>query len=195
MGSLLLNASRHVFLAHFANRWFAYFTHLTYLGLCAYFFASGLQTTVYAWGDNHRYLLRTWPRFLQIVHEFLWSNVMSFSPLVTLVYWGLLNPPLPTFAAALVSISMHALNSVFCTFEVFCTNTPAPIWWYAVPCDAVLALYCGMNYIFATPELLGFYGMIVHCGYSSLIVHGCSLFIPRSGCPGQLDCSVHFRYR
>ncbi|KAF9046023.1 hypothetical protein BDZ89DRAFT_942269 [Hymenopellis radicata] len=143
--------------AHFANRWFAYFTHLTYIGLCAYFFASGLQTTVYAWGDKDRYLLRTWPRFLQIAHEFLWSTAMSFPPLVTLVYWGLLDPLLPTFTSALASISMHAVNSVFCAFEVFFTSTPAPVWWYAVPCDAVLALYCGMNYIFATPELLGTY--------------------------------------
>lgn len=57
-------------------RYFSFFTHLSEIGLCAYFWSAGVQTFVYARWD--KYPLRHWPRFLQFLHLWLCSTVITF---------------------------------------------------------------------------------------------------------------------
>jgi hypothetical protein len=90
---------------------FSYFTQLSYMGLLAYFWASGVQTLVYALRRHKSYPLQTWPRFLQFLHRLLYSSITTFRTscfkkkammevideglmtaiLVTIVYWTLLS--------------------------------------------------------------------------------------------------------
>lgn len=92
-------------------RYFSYFTDLSYIGVVAYYFASGVQTL--AFSRNLRrgvegYPLQRWSRFLQFLHRLLGSTITTFrkfllSPvddfpslnwaiaiIVTVVYWSLL---------------------------------------------------------------------------------------------------------
>lgn len=51
---------------------------------------------------------------------------------------------------------MHALNTLFCLFEVVFTNNPAPRWIW-LPVDiVVLALYLGLAYL--SKSTIGYYG-------------------------------------
>lgn len=59
-----------------ALRYFSYFTHLSQIGLCAYFWAAGVQTFAYARWD--KYPLRHWPRSLQFLHLWLSSTAITF---------------------------------------------------------------------------------------------------------------------
>ena len=69
------------------RRTFSYFTDLSFIGFCAYFFASAVQTMIYAVGGGKGYPLQKWPRILQFLHLLLISTIFSFrvyrsSPLV-----------------------------------------------------------------------------------------------------------------
>ena len=69
---ITLNSS----LTHLTLRFFSYFTHLSAIGLCAYFWAAGVQTTAYArW---KKYPLRHWPRFFQWLHLWLSATATTF---------------------------------------------------------------------------------------------------------------------
>jgi len=57
-------------------RFFSYFTHLSAIGLCAYFWAAGVQTFMYALGK--KYPLRHWPRFFQLLHLWLYATITTF---------------------------------------------------------------------------------------------------------------------
>jgi uncharacterized membrane protein len=69
-------------------RFFAAFTWLSWTGLCAYFWAAGVQTFAYGYARNQqrrgreqvgkRYPLQRWPRFLQFLHVLLLSTVTTF---------------------------------------------------------------------------------------------------------------------
>src|SRR6266540_364396 len=55
------------------HSYFSYFTHLTYIGMCAYYFAASTQTIAYSlrWrksGAGVGYPLQRWPKFLQALH-------------------------------------------------------------------------------------------------------------------------------
>jgi len=60
------------------GRYFSYFTNLTYIGLCAYFFASGVQTAAYASEKGRGYPLQRWPRVLQVLHVLLHSTIITY---------------------------------------------------------------------------------------------------------------------
>ena len=97
----------------------SYFTNLCYWGLAFYYLFSGLHTLAYrfdtrastgeeeTWGNGKDvangghlpparrsfwgYLnLNNWPRPLQALHTIFYSSVMTFSPLVTIVFWAVL---------------------------------------------------------------------------------------------------------
>jgi len=90
--------------------YFSYFTHLSYIGLCAYFCAAGVQTFFYA-RSGKGYPLQSWPRALQYLHVLLYSTIVTYREypndyilrrqsllnwitpaiLVTLVFWILLS--------------------------------------------------------------------------------------------------------
>ena len=63
-------------------RFFSYFTNLTYVGICAYFFASGVQSLLYALKRSKTgeegYPLQKWPRILQYLHTLLLSTVVTY---------------------------------------------------------------------------------------------------------------------
>jgi hypothetical protein len=57
-------------------RFFSYFTHLSAIGLCAYFWAAGVQTAAYArW---KKYPLRYWPQSFQWLHLWLSATIVTF---------------------------------------------------------------------------------------------------------------------
>ncbi|TRM69990.1 hypothetical protein BD626DRAFT_390487 [Schizophyllum amplum] len=139
------------------DSFFSYFTHLSYIGLCSYFFASGVQTLFYARSGHVSYPLQRWPKFMQALHTILFATIVTFPIIVTAVFWSLLASPeiLGTTYSAWGNISVHALNTVFAAFEIFLTNAP-PIFWLAIPCSIILlACYVGVAYI--TYGTQGFY--------------------------------------
>ncbi|KAG6867589.1 hypothetical protein C0993_000810 [Termitomyces sp. T159_Od127] len=139
---------------HYANDYFSYFTHLTYIGLCAYFFAAGVQTLAYARSlrqssDSPSYPLQRWPRALQALHVLLQTTITTYPVVVTIVFWALLASP-TTFESSETSwsnISMHIFNTVFALAEILLTNIP-PSPWLTLPASIVLlACYLAVAYI------------------------------------------------
>ncbi|KAK0430718.1 hypothetical protein EV421DRAFT_1932086 [Armillaria borealis] len=142
---------------HDIDGYFSYFTHLAYIGLCSYYFASGVQTLVYA--RNSTYLLRTWPfaKTLQFLHVWLHSTVVTFPFVVTITFWVLLSSS-STFSSVFNTwnnISVHALNSVYALFEILLTNTPPPPLIFMLANLVLLGGYLGVAYI--TNATQGFY--------------------------------------
>ncbi|KAI6121281.1 hypothetical protein F5141DRAFT_1089148 [Pisolithus sp. B1] len=168
----------------------SYFTSLSYIGLCAYFWASGVQTIAFArtvrdlrsvqddtsadqrgqkeTGRDVRvehveterricYPLQKWPRPLQLMHVLLYTSIVVYPIIVTIVFWALLSSPqtLEGTFNAWSNISRHILNSVFAIFEITCTNVSPPPWSHLGPVFIVLALYLGVAYI--TRATQGFY--------------------------------------
>ncbi|EAU87190.1 hypothetical protein CC1G_10469 [Coprinopsis cinerea okayama7 len=145
------------------DSYLSYFTNLTYIGLCAYFFASGVQTICYAlrWrrnGAGAGYpLQQSWPRFLQALHVILYSTVITFPFIVTIVYWALLGGPhvWETTWSSWNAVSVHILNAFFAACELVFTNSP-PVPWITLPVTILLlGSYLGVAYI--TYETQGFY--------------------------------------
>ena len=60
------------------RRFFSYFTNLSYIGICAYFWASGVQTFFYAQNEHKTYPLQQWPRFLRYLHVLLLTSVITY---------------------------------------------------------------------------------------------------------------------
>ncbi|KAK2464917.1 hypothetical protein APHAL10511_002993 [Amanita phalloides] len=144
---------------HIGKSFFSYFTHLSYIGLCAYLFAAGIQTMVYTYCPLKKgtFVLRTWPRILQFLHVWLYTTAVTFPIVVTIVYWAILSGP-STFETKFGSwsnISMHALNTVFALFEIVLTDVPPVPWIYLPLCLVILAGYLGIAYI--THDAQGFY--------------------------------------
>ncbi|TFK39333.1 hypothetical protein BDQ12DRAFT_629891 [Crucibulum laeve] len=139
--------------------YFSFFTHLSYIGLCAYFFAAGVQTFVYSVRGGHaaEYPLQRWPRVLQYLHVLLFSTIATFPFVVTIVFWALLSSP-NTFSSPYSTwsnISQHALNAVFALLEIVFTNV-GPLPWIDLPATIVLlGCYLGVAYI--TFQTQGFY--------------------------------------
>ncbi|KAI6044599.1 hypothetical protein EDC04DRAFT_2561195 [Pisolithus marmoratus] len=135
-----------------------YFTSLSYIGLCAYFWASGVQTIAFARTERRIcYPLQKWPRPLQLMHVLLYTSVAVYPLIVTIVFWTLLSSPqsLNGTYNAWSNISRHILNSAFAFFEITCTNVSPPPWSHLGPVFIALALYLGVAYI--THATQGFY--------------------------------------
>lgn len=62
----------------FIWRYFSFFTELSYIGLCAYFCASGVQTLIYALSAEKKYPLQRWAKILQFLHVLLFSTISTF---------------------------------------------------------------------------------------------------------------------
>lgn len=71
-----------------SRRSFSYFTSITFWALAFYFLFSGLHTWSYARTGTS--WLRTWPRPLQAAHAILYTSVITFPILVTVVFWAIL---------------------------------------------------------------------------------------------------------
>ncbi|KAJ3510636.1 hypothetical protein NLJ89_g4559 [Agrocybe chaxingu] len=131
------------------DSFFSYFTNLTFIGLCAYFFASGVQTFFYARSPISDYPLQSWLRVFRYLHVLLLSTIVTFPLLVTIVYWALLASS-STFATPYIAwsnVSKHAFNTVFALFEVTLTSI-GPMPWIDLPATLVmLGGYLGVAYI------------------------------------------------
>jgi len=141
-----------------AERYYVYFTHLSYIGLAAYFCAAAFHTGFFTINLRHLrrgdtsqglwYPLQKWGKFLQAMHLYLYCTVVIFPILVTAVYWAILKDE-GTFRDPLNSwnnISFHALNTVFAVVEVAIGRVPMP-WGYLLPCVVTLGLYLGLAYM------------------------------------------------
>jgi len=140
-----------------AAGFFSYFTHLTYCGICGYFFASGIQTAVYARHGQRAYALQRWAKPWRFLHLLLLSTITAFPILVSIVFWGVIADA-STFSNrydAWSAISVHLLNSVFALFEILLTNTPASAWILLPFGILLLSGYVGVVYI--TYATQGFY--------------------------------------
>ncbi|KAF8178715.1 hypothetical protein BJ912DRAFT_1023974 [Pholiota molesta] len=152
--TLLVTLIWKAVVTHDAKSYFSFFTYLTYIGLCAYYFAAGVQTITYAlyWrraGAGVGYPLQRWPRILQALHVVLHSTIVTFPIVVTIVFWSLLADP-TTFAntfSAWSNLSVHALNTVFASIEILGSNSPPPPWITLPICLILLACYLGVAYI------------------------------------------------
>jgi len=144
---------------HDAQTFFSYFTYLTYTGLCAYFWASGVQTTLFAINSRNikfqsenkksTYPLQHWPRILQFLHSLLWTTITTFPFIVTPVFWGILAKPstLGTPYNVWKNVSVHALNTVFALVEVFLTRGGPQPWLHVPFLILILGGYVGIAYI------------------------------------------------
>ncbi|KAF5335829.1 hypothetical protein D9611_009658 [Ephemerocybe angulata] len=145
-----------------ASGYFSYFTNLTFIGICAYFFASGVQTYAYAKSSRNGDLeptfpLQRWGRVLQYLHVLLYTTIVTFPILVTIVYWALLasSESFETPYTSYSNIVKHALNSAFALFEIIFTNVGLLPWLNLPVTIVILAGYVGVAYI--THETQGFY--------------------------------------
>jgi len=142
--------------SHSTRDSFSYFTNLTYWGLGCYFAIAAVHTLVYAFSG--RAPLERWPKVLQFLHSLLYTTIITFPPLVTVVYWIILAPdesPFSTIYSAWSNISFHALNSVFAAFEILIPRTERPPWLHIPFLILILAGYLGVAYI--TRATKGFY--------------------------------------
>ncbi|KAH6905636.1 hypothetical protein BKA70DRAFT_1107449 [Coprinopsis sp. MPI-PUGE-AT-0042] len=144
------------------DNYLSFFTNLCYIGMTAYFFASGVQTLSYAvrWrrnGAGAGYALQSWPRPLQALHVALYSTIVTFPFIVTAVYWALIGGPevFTNSKRAWQGTSVHILNSLLACSELVFSNSPPPPW-MALPITILcLAAYLGVAYI--TYAAQGFY--------------------------------------
>jgi len=152
---------------HDAENFLSYFTFLTYIGICAYYFASGTQTIAYALGSRKSgaavgYPLQQWPKFLQALHVTLQATITTLPILVTVVFWALLASP-STFSTSYSSwsnLSVHAFNTVFALTEILLSNSPPAPWFTTVPCILVLVGYLGVAYITHATQGIYTYGFL-----------------------------------
>ncbi|KAJ7610130.1 hypothetical protein FB45DRAFT_993492 [Roridomyces roridus] len=141
-----------------AAGFFSYFTHLSYTGICGYFFAAGFQTLTYARRGQKAYPLQRWAKPWRFLHLALLSTITTYPLLVSVVFWGIIAPDESVFDNrydAWSAISVHLLNSVFALFEILLTNTPLSSWLLLPFGLLLLSGYVGIVYI--TYATQGFY--------------------------------------
>ncbi|KAH7027416.1 uncharacterized protein B0I36DRAFT_350950 [Microdochium trichocladiopsis] len=138
---------------------FSFFTVLTYWGLAFYFLFAAAHTLSYA--RTNSALLDRWPRILKALHSLYYTTVVTYPVLVTVVFWGILYPPLygqtgfTSTYGLWGNVSQHALNSAFLLFELIFTRTAPPPWIHLLWLILILALYLGLAYLTAATK--GFY--------------------------------------
>lgn len=142
---------------HDSRSFFSYFTDLSYIGLVAYFWASGIQTIAFVISGQKAYPLQKWPRILQLLHTLLYTTITIFPIIVTVVFWTLLasSSTFRTQYSAWSNVSQHAMNSCFALFEILLTNAGPSPWSHITPCLVLFACYLGVAYI--THATQGFY--------------------------------------
>jgi len=124
---------------------FSYFTSLTFWGLAFYFAFAALHSWTY-WRSGTPALAR-WGSVLGQLHSILYSTIVVFPFIVTIVYWAILFDYFASRFEAWSNVSQHALNSVFALFElVFARTEPMP-WIHLLYLIVLLALYLAVAFI------------------------------------------------
>jgi len=138
---------------------FSYFTSLTYWGLGFYFLAAAIHTFTYARSgvpllDRAPLSVR---RLLQALHSLLYTTIVVYPFIVTIVYWGILYSGhwFDLEIDAWSNISEHMLNSVLALFEIVVPRTDPPPLIHMIWIVFILALYLALAYV--THATKGFY--------------------------------------
>ncbi|KAI5798794.1 hypothetical protein EDC01DRAFT_15741 [Geopyxis carbonaria] len=138
------------------QRHWSYFTNITYWSLGFYFLFAGVHGMIYA--SKGYAPLKRWPKLLQVAHGVLYSTVITFPFLVTVVYWVILAPDESPFTSRFntwSNISVHAMNSIWAFSEIVIPSTEQPSWGYLPFLIIFLALYLALAYV--THATQGFY--------------------------------------
>lgn len=130
--------------------WFAYFTHLSYLGLTAYFWVS-ISLTLRRLLYPQRSLKRK-PEVIEIVACMLYTFSFTFHIIVPLIYWTLLgsgysfadDDPLGRWK----QLSVHALDFAVILIEFFC-NKFVYCWGHLLIMTVMMICYIFYTWIFA----------------------------------------------
>ncbi|KAJ2918095.1 hypothetical protein MD484_g2315, partial [Candolleomyces efflorescens] len=141
-----------------AQQFFSFFTNLSYFGLCGYFWASGYQSWKYSRavqrerpGKPARYPLQSWHWIWQYLHALLYTTIVTFPLVVTIVYWGLIHTPtedpFKDFFEGFSDITKHSLNAAFGLFELIFTNAGPHPWLHLLWTIVILGLYVATAYI------------------------------------------------
>jgi hypothetical protein len=145
LGVVLIDAIHTRFFADL-SLWVTYFTHITFVALSAYFLFGGWHTLTYAQHGMTRGL-PTWSRPLQLMHMVLQHTVCAFAFLVTIVYWAVLAGDMSLDPYSLwINVSMHALNTAFVLFEIWCSRVTTRFA-LMIPSFALVLLYLPVVYI------------------------------------------------
>lgn len=160
--------------AYLNGQEFSYFTVLTFWGITFYMLVAGIHTLVYAL--KGRSWLDGWPRWLQALHSFYYTTIVTFPALVTVVYWAVLyaGPWFPSvfdrwsnvrffsyffdiisLANCRDQISRHALNTLFALLEILLPATNPPPLLHLVGLVVLLLMYLALAYL--THATQGFY--------------------------------------
>ncbi len=70
---------------------FSYFSNITWWGITFYHLFASFHTLSYA--RTGRAPLQSWPRFLQLAHSLLYSTVITYPLMVTIVFWAMQYKP------------------------------------------------------------------------------------------------------
>lgn len=126
---------------------FSYFTSLTFWGLGFYFLAAAFHTFTYA--SSGVALLDKFPRPLQALHSALYTTIIVYPFVVTVVFWARLYSGtwFPETFAGWSNVSQHALNSVFAMFELVVPRTDPPPAVHMLWLILVLAMYLALAYV------------------------------------------------
>ena len=151
---------------------FSYFTYLSYWGLGFYFFFASLHSFVYA---RRAYSwLEIWPRYLQAMHGIFYSSITTFPLLISTVYWGSMwtRSWWADDFDQWSMISIHAMNSVFATFEIVFANTSPHPFLHLGPLLLIMTLYLGVAYITkATEGIYVYLWLDPHSGAAKIFLH------------------------
>ncbi|KAF9266397.1 hypothetical protein L218DRAFT_858215 [Marasmius fiardii PR-910] len=139
---------------------FSYFTFLTYIGICSYYWASFAQNFWYTRRGYKGYPLQRWGKTLQVLYLMLQNTIDPSgyqAIIVTIAFWALIASPssIDTTVKLWRNVSVHALNSFFCLFEVLFTNAPPPQWIFLPFMILIIGLYTALAYVTHATE--GFY--------------------------------------
>ncbi|KAG8976646.1 hypothetical protein FRC05_003485 [Tulasnella sp. 425] len=145
---------------HNLQTFFSYFTNLCYIGMCAYFWASAVQTLAFSRRMRKPAAANATPTeggstHCNSGHASFSSSTSSLPFLVTIVFWALLaDGAFSNEFNSWKNISVHALNSGFALLEIFLSRI-VPRWANIFILILVLAGYLGVAYI--THATQGFY--------------------------------------
>ncbi|KAG8844560.1 hypothetical protein FRB91_002532 [Serendipita sp. 411] len=153
------------------KQYYVYFTRLTFIGLTSYFCAAAFHSGFFVLslrqlkkGEATRapwYPLQKWGRVLQFLHLALFSTIITYPIIVTVVYWAILasNQSFSSPFYSWSNIAFHALNSVLLLVELIFGRVRLYLGYWIV-CAIVLALYLGMAYLVHSVQDIWVYGFL-----------------------------------
>ncbi|KAJ6572786.1 hypothetical protein DFH09DRAFT_1246807 [Mycena vulgaris] len=130
-----------------AGQSFSYFSNITWWGITFYHLFAAFHTLVYAHAG--RPPLESWPRPLQLLHSLLFSTVVTFPLMVTIVFWRV------QFMPDKFDTVANAWSNVFAVFEIIFSRTERPPLIHGPLIVLLLGGYACIAYI--THATQGFY--------------------------------------